>query len=140
MEKLGRAPRQGGTPFERRPRCHPCETSTRASSPQAGLTIAVFAVGSLIEAPNLRRGGARGMSETEVPVGAQGQYASARRAADEALLQKIRLDDLLQGIAGFGKRGRDRFNADRAAVVIFGDAAEIPVIQGIEAFAIHLKL
>jgi hypothetical protein len=53
----------------------------------------------------------------------QSFVAPARRALDEALLDQIGLDDLLDRVARLGQRGRDRLDADRAAAVILGDAS-----------------
>ena len=73
-------------------------------------------------------------------VGPQRQHAPARRAADEALLQQEGLDDLLQRVARLGQGGRQRLDADRAAVVVPGDAGEIAVVERIEALAVDLEL
>mgnify|MGYP006906082071 CR=1 FL=1 len=53
------------------------------------------------------------------------QKASARCALDKALLQKIRLDDILDGVARLRKGGGDRLDADRAAPEIQRDEVEI---------------
>ena len=73
-------------------------------------------------------------------VGTQCQHATARRAADETLLQQVGLDDLLQRIARLRERRRERFNADRSAVVMLGDAGEIAMIEGIEPLAVDFEL
>ena len=75
-----------------------------------------------------------------MPIRLKRQHAPPRRAADEALLQQIGLDDLLQRIARLRQRRRDGLDADRSAVVVLGDAVEIAVIERVEAFAVHLEL
>ena len=49
-------------------------------------------------------------------VGPRRDDAPAWRPADETLLQQIRLDDLLQCIAGLRQRRRDGLDADRPTV------------------------
>ena len=53
--------------------------------------------------------------------GLRRQHPAARRARDEALLQQIRLDDFLDGVARFGQTGSDGLDADRAAPIVDGD-------------------
>ena len=45
----------------------------------------------------------------------QHQQASARRALQQALLDQIGLDDVLDGVARLGQGGRDGLDADRPA-------------------------
>src|SRR5262249_41505707 len=44
--------------------------------------------------------------------------AAARRATEEPLLQEIRLINVFHRVARLRERGRDRFDADRTAVVV----------------------
>ena len=83
---------------------------------------------------------ARRAGQPQVLVGPQRQHAPARRAADEALLQQERLDDLLQRVARLRQGRRQRLDADRAAVVVAGDAGEVAVVERIEALAVDLEL
>ena len=77
--------------------------------------------------------------QAEVPVGLERGDAAARRAADEALLQQVRLDDLLQGIARLGQRRGNGLDADRAAVVALGDAGEVAAIERVEALGVDFE-
>ena len=68
------------------------------------------------------------------------EHAPARGARDEALLQQIRLDDLLDGVARLRQRGGERLDPDRTAAVIHGDAAQIAMIERIEPALVHFEL
>ena len=70
----------------------------------------------------------------------QGEHPAARRAADKALLQKIGFDHFFNSILALAQRGGDSFDPDRAAAVIFCDAAQIAMIHGVKAERIDLKL
>ena len=52
-----------------------------------------------------------------------GQHAPARRALDQALLDEIGLDHVLDHVARFRERRGQRLDADRPAAVVLGDAA-----------------
>src|SRR5262245_2774801 len=100
----------------------PCGT-TRGRCRSAGARLvagpAVAQALGAVEQADLRHGRAPGRSgQAEVAVGAQHQDAPARRAADEALLQQVRLDDLLQRVARLRQGGRDGLDAHRPAVVV----------------------
>src|SRR5262245_19814367 len=69
----------------------------------------------------------------------QSEHASARRAPDEALLQQVGLDDLLERIAWLGKRRGECLDADRTSVIIPGNAAEIAVIERVETGVVDLE-
>src|SRR5690348_3476848 len=71
--------------------------------------------------------------------GRAGQETAARRALNEALLQKERLDDLLDGVAGFAERSCDRLDPDRPAAESFGDQFQIAAIECIEAALVDLE-
>jgi hypothetical protein len=49
--------------------------------------------------------------------GERRQHAAARRALDEALLDQIGLDDLLDGVARLAERRGKGVDSDRAAIV-----------------------
>src|SRR6476661_1148896 len=72
--------------------------------------------------------------------GALGEHAAARRTRDEALLQQIGLDDLLDGVARLRQRRGDGLDADRTASVIHGDAAQIAMIERVEPAVVHFEL
>ncbi len=72
-------------------------------------------------------------------VGGLGQHAAARRALHEALLHQIRLDHLLDHVALLAKRRRQGLDADRAAAVIVGDAAQIAPVHRVEPAAVDLE-
>src|SRR5215207_10478709 len=58
---------------------------------------------------------ARRLGYAEVAEGVRREHAPARGALNEALLDQIGLDDVLDGVARLGQRRRDRLDADRAA-------------------------
>ena len=61
--------------------------------------------------------------EVEMAKSDPGQHSATRRALHEALLHQIWLDHLIDDVAFVAKRCSDGLNADRAAGVVFGDAA-----------------
>ncbi len=67
------------------------------------------------------------------------QHPAAAGAQDQALLDQVGLDHVLQRVARLGQRGGEGFDADRAAGVVFGDAAEIAAVHRVEAEAVHLQ-
>ena len=78
--------------------------------------------------------------EAEMPPGIGGQHAAARRALDEALLDQIGLDDVLDARrAARDSAGRDRLDADRPAAEIVGDHREIAPVELVEAERIDLQ-
>jgi hypothetical protein len=50
------------------------------------------------------------------------EHPPARRALDQALLEEVGLDRLLDGVALLGEGRRDRLDADRPAAVVDADA------------------
>ena len=64
---------------------------------------------------------ARRLGQPEMPERMAGEQAPARRALQEALLDQIRLDDLLDRVARLGQRRRDGLDADRPAAVVERD-------------------
>ena len=72
--------------------------------------------------------------------GLRRQHPAARRAGDEALLQQIRLDDLLDGVARLRQPRRDGLDPDRPAGIIDGDQPQIAMIERIEACAVDFEL
>ena len=67
------------------------------------------------------------------------QHPAARRALDQALLQQVGLDHLLDGIAAFRQRRRQRFNPHRPATVVFGDQRQIAPVGAIQPQLIDPK-
>ena len=63
--------------------------------------------------------------------------AAAGRARQTALLQQIRLIDVLERHGLFANRRRERFQADRPAVIEFDDTAQHPPVRRIEAHLVH---
>ena len=68
-----------------------------------------------------------------------GEQTPARRALHEALLDQIRLDDLLDRVARLGQRRRDGVDADRPAAVIERDHVEIAPVHRVHAGGIDLE-
>ena len=83
--------------------------------------------------------GLRRRRQAEMDEGCCGQHAAARRARDEALLEQIGLDDLLDRIARLGQRRGDGLDADRAAAVIHRRCSEIAMVERVEARARRLR-
>src|ERR1700694_3985069 len=69
---------------------------------------------------------ARGFGEAEMAKRMRGQHPSARRALQIAALDQERLDDVLDGVARLGKRGRERLDPDGSAGVMHGDRVQVP--------------
>ena len=78
--------------------------------------------------------------EAEMAPGGAGQQPAARRALQQALLQQVGLDHLLQRVALLRQRRRQRVDADRPAAVVVGDAAQIAAIEAVEAERVDLEL
>ncbi len=72
--------------------------------------------------------------------GLRRQHAPARGAGDEALLQEIRLDDLLDGVARLRQACGDRLDADRAAAIVQRDQAQIAMIERVEPARVDFEL
>src|SRR5580698_11237967 len=88
--------------------------------------------------PELRRVAGR-FGKPEVPEGVARDQAPARRALQEAALNEIGLDDVLDGIPRFGQRSRQRIDADRSAAVTDRDRVEIAAIHSVETGGIDFK-
>ena len=71
--------------------------------------------------------------EAEMPPCVCGQNAATRRALDEALLDQIGFDDILDGVARFRQSGGDRLDPDRPASEIHRDHGEIAPVELVEA-------
>ena len=71
--------------------------------------------------------------------GEPGQQAAARRALQQALLQQVGLDHLLERVALLGQRRRERVDADRPAAVVARDAGEIAPVERVEAELVDLE-
>ena len=67
------------------------------------------------------------------------QQPAARRALDEALLDQIGLDDVLDGVARFGKRRGDRLDPDRPAAEVAGDHRQVAPVELVEPECIDLQ-
>src|SRR5688572_6463517 len=65
--------------------------------------------------------------------------ATARRAAEEALLEQVRLVNVFDRVARFGHRSGDRFDADRSAFVMLDQYAQDPAVLSVEATAIDFE-
>ena len=64
---------------------------------------------------------------------------AARGPGDQAELDQIGFDHFLDRVARFGQAGRQRFHADRAALVDVGDHGEIAPVHRVEAEPIDLQ-
>ena len=64
-----------------------------------------------------------------------GQHTPARGALDEALLDQIGFDDILDGVARFGECCRYRFDAHRPATEVLHDHGEVAPVELIEAIS-----
>ena len=67
------------------------------------------------------------------------QQPAARRALDEALLDEIGLDDVLDGVARFGQARRDRLDADRPAAEVAGDHRQVAPVELVETERVDLQ-
>ena len=74
-----------------------------------------------------------------MPPAGQAQHPAAAGAQDQALLDQIGLDHVFQRVARLGQRRRQRLDADRAAAVVLGDAAEIAAVHRVEAEHVDLQ-
>src|SRR5579862_3303819 len=80
-----------------------------------------------------------GRFEPELRKCSAGHHAASRRALQKALLQKVRFDNLLYGVARFAERRCDRFDSDRASGEGLGYQAQIAPVEGVEAPPIHFQ-
>src|SRR5262245_142497 len=94
----------------------------------------------LLEQGELGTSQPRRTGKPQVAEGLQRQDTAARRAPDESLLQEVGFDDVFQRVARLRQCRRQSLDADRPAFVVLGDAGEVAVIEGVEAFAVHLEL
>ena len=65
-------------------------------------------------------------------VAAAVQGTSSCRPGDEAKLNEIGFDHVLDRVARFGQAGGERFDPDRAALVGLGDHGEIAPVHRVE--------
>src|SRR5689334_22915276 len=77
--------------------------------------------------------------EPEMAKSVRRQKPSARRALQETLLDQVRLDDVLDGVARLGERGRDRLDAHRPAAEALRDDSEIAPVHLVEAARVDLE-
>src|SRR5436305_13113373 len=81
-------------------------------------------VAAVAEQPELR-GIARRFSEAEMAEGLWRQQPTARRALEQAALDQVRLDDVLDGVARLRQRRRQRLDADRPAAVVHSERGQV---------------
>ena len=74
-----------------------------------------------------------------MPPGIRRQHTAARRTLDEALLDQIGLDDVLDGVARFRQAGGDGLDADRAAAEIARDHRQVAPVERVEAERVDLQ-
>ncbi len=67
------------------------------------------------------------------------QHASAAGAEDQAFLNQVGLDHVFQGIARLGQGGGERLDPNRAAGMVFGDAAQVAAVHRVQAQPINLQ-
>src|SRR5215831_15050077 len=77
--------------------------------------------------------------QTEVVERGARQYAASRGALDEALLQQVRLDDVLDDVALVAERRRDCLETDRAARVVLGDATQVAPVHAVETTRVDIE-
>src|SRR5690625_7750258 len=71
--------------------------------------------------------------------GALGQHAAPRGSSDHAGLHEVRLDHLLDGVAGFRERRRHGLDANRATAIMLGDMGEIAPVGAVQPQRIHAE-
>src|SRR6476469_7151388 len=72
-------------------------------------------------------------------VGLRRGHAPARGALDEALLEQIRLVDVLEGVLLLGDDYRKGAKADRTAVELLDDGAEDLAVEAVQALVVDLE-
>ena len=77
--------------------------------------------------------------EAEVGPAAAVEAAAARGAGDQAELDEIGLDDVLDRVARFAEARGEGFDPDRAAVVEVGDHREVAAVHRVEPEAVDLE-
>ena len=82
---------------------------------------------------------ARRHRQIEMTEGGLGQHTATRGTLHEPFLDQLGLDDLLDDIALVAERGCHRFDPDRAATIVFGDAAQIAPIHAVEATPVDFE-
>ena len=71
--------------------------------------------------------------------GAGGKNAAARRALNKSALKQEWLDNVFDGIARFGERGGNGFNADRSAAKMLRNQTKIAPVKRVEPEGVNLK-
>src|SRR5579862_56092 len=82
---------------------------------------------------------ARRLGQAEMAERMSGDQAAARRALQEAALDQIRFDDVLNGVTGLRQGGGKRLDADRSAAVVQRDRRQIAAVHGIETGGVNLE-
>src|SRR3954452_15809734 len=72
-------------------------------------------------------------------VGLRRRHAPAGGALDEALLEQIRLVDVLEGVLLLGDDYCKGAETDRAAVELLDDGAEDRAVEAVEALVVYLQ-
>src|SRR5271168_2151971 len=82
---------------------------------------------------------ARRLGQAEVTEAVHGDEPSTRRALQEAALDEIGLDDVLDGVARLRQSGGQRLDADRTTAIVHRDGGEIPPVHAVEAGGIDFE-
>ncbi len=85
------------------------------------------------------RGGRPWLVESQIFPTRRGQHAAARGALQQALLDEIGLDHLLDAVALLGERRGQGVDPDRSATVVVGDASQVAPVHRIQPAAVHVE-
>ena len=78
-------------------------------------------------------------SKTKGAITTSGDAAATWSALHQSLLDQVWFDHILDHVALFRKRGSHGFNADRAAVIMFDDGAQVTAVHGVQTGAVNIK-
>src|SRR5690349_17335846 len=106
----------------------------RVTVARAAILLVLFAR----EQPELARVALR-LGEAEMLERRAGEQSSPRRALEKALLDQIRLYDVLERVARLRQGRGDGVDADRAAAIVERDRREIAPVHGVEAGRVDLQ-
>ena len=81
-----------------------------------------------------------GMGKSHMLEGMRRQKAPPRGAVEKPDLQEIGLDNILNRIARFRKRGGNRIDAHRPAAEIDGNAVQVAMVQRIKPALVHIEI